>query len=112
LRVLFVSIVTVNRQNSIEMKYTWSQMHGTQSISDSSLFAVVVISDPRSPFIRVKEVTQDHVTYEYKDKSTGKVIQCHIPSNFVLWSTGIAMNPFTQRVSELLPNQVHRKVRA
>jgi NADH dehydrogenase FAD-containing subunit len=32
-----------------------------------------------------------------------------IPSNFVLWSTGIAMNPFTARVSSLLPNQVHRK---
>ena len=25
-------------------------------------------------------------------------------------STGIAMNPFTQRVSDLLPNQVHKKV--
>lgn len=32
-----------------------------------------------------------------------------IPANFVLWSTGIAMNPFTARVSSLLPNQVHRK---
>lgn len=28
-----------------------------------------------------------------------------------LRSTGIAMNPFTQRVSDLLPNQVHKKVR-
>jgi hypothetical protein len=25
-------------------------------------------------------------------------------------STGIAMNPFTRRVSDLLPNQVHKKV--
>ncbi|KAF9014039.1 pyridine nucleotide-disulfide oxidoreductase-domain-containing protein [Cyathus striatus] len=32
-----------------------------------------------------------------------------IPTNFVLWSTGIAMNPFTERVSNLLPNQVHKK---
>lgn len=32
-----------------------------------------------------------------------------IPTKFVLWSTGIAMNPFTQRVSDLLPNQVHKK---
>jgi NADH dehydrogenase len=36
-------------------------------------------------------------------------IEHTIPTNFVLWSTGIAMNPFTSRVSSLLPNQVHRK---
>jgi hypothetical protein len=32
-----------------------------------------------------------------------------IPANFVLWSTGIAMNPFAQRLTSLLPNQSHRK---
>ncbi len=32
-----------------------------------------------------------------------------MPANFVLWSTGIAMNPFSERVSSLLPNQVHFK---
>ncbi len=32
-----------------------------------------------------------------------------VPHNFVLWSTGIAMNPFTKRVTNLLPNQVHKK---
>ena len=32
-----------------------------------------------------------------------------ISANFVLWSTGIAMNPFTSRVSSLLPNQFHKK---
>lgn len=32
-----------------------------------------------------------------------------IPSNMVLWSTGIAMQQFTGRVSSLLPNQVHKK---
>jgi len=58
---------------------------------------------------RVKEVTKDHVTYEYKDIATDQVVRRDIPSNFVLWSTGIAMNPFTQRVSDLLPNQVHKK---
>ena len=39
----------------------------------------------------------------------GKVETCEIPTNFVLWSTGIAMNPFSKRVSELLPNQVHKR---
>ncbi|KAF8338108.1 uncharacterized protein EI90DRAFT_3041655 [Cantharellus anzutake] len=58
---------------------------------------------------RVKEVTNDRVTYSYEDANTGKVVEKSIPSNFVLWSTGIAMNPFTQRVSDLLPNQVHKK---
>ena len=39
----------------------------------------------------------------------GKVETYEIPTNFVLWSTGIAMNPFSKRVSELLPNQVHKR---
>ena len=59
---------------------------------------------------RVKAVHPDHVVYSTKDKD-GKVVEHKIPSNFVLWSTGIAMNPFTSRVSDLLPNQVHKKVR-
>lgn len=57
---------------------------------------------------RVEAVYPDKVVYSQKDK-TGKVIKHQIPSNFVLWSTGIAMNPFTRRVADLLPNQVHRK---
>jgi NADH dehydrogenase len=32
-----------------------------------------------------------------------------IPSGFTLWSTGIAMSPFTKRLTELLPNQSHLK---
>ncbi|KAH7343714.1 nucleotide-binding domain-containing protein [Rhizoctonia solani] len=56
---------------------------------------------------RVKAVHPDHVEYEQREPN-GKVLYS-IPSNFVLWSTGIAMNPFTQRVSDLLPNQVHKK---
>jgi hypothetical protein len=57
----------------------------------------------------VREVHPDHVVYTTKDPGTGKVIEHTIPTNFVLWSTGIAMNPFTFRVSSLLPNQVHKK---
>ncbi|KAF8323338.1 putative NADH dehydrogenase, 64 kd subunit, mitochondrial [Clavulina sp. PMI_390] len=58
---------------------------------------------------RVKEVTPEYVVYTTKDKETGKTTEHRIPANFVLWSTGIAMNPFTRRVSDLLPNQVHKK---
>ena len=50
----------------------------------------------------------DHVVYTTKSPE-GDNIDHEIPSNFVLWSTGIAMNPFTHRVSTLLPNQVHKK---
>ncbi|KAB5595440.1 NADH dehydrogenase [Ceratobasidium theobromae] len=57
---------------------------------------------------RVKAVYPDHVEYEQRERD-GKKTLYSIPSNFVLWSTGIAMNPFTQRVSDLLPNQVHKK---
>jgi NADH dehydrogenase len=53
-------------------------------------------------------VTPEHVIYTTKN-AQGQTEQHTIPSNFVLWSTGIAMNPFTSRVSDLLPNQVHKK---
>ncbi|KAG2020046.1 mitochondrial NADH dehydrogenase [Coprinopsis cinerea AmutBmut pab1-1] len=61
---------------------------------------------------RVAGVTPDSVLYttKRKDESGNLVTEQHsIPTNFVLWSTGIAMNPFTKRVSNLLPNQAHKK---
>ncbi|KAI0345429.1 nucleotide-binding domain-containing protein [Trametopsis cervina] len=57
---------------------------------------------------RVAAVTPEYVTYTTKG-ADGKTETHEIPSNFVLWSTGIAMNPFVSRVSDLLPNQVHKK---
>ncbi|KAL0946786.1 hypothetical protein HGRIS_012959 [Hohenbuehelia grisea] len=57
---------------------------------------------------RVNAVNPDYVLYTVR-KPDGKTEQHSIPSNFVLWSTGIAMNPFSQRVTDLLPNQVHKK---
>ncbi|RPD66620.1 nucleotide-binding domain-containing protein [Lentinus tigrinus ALCF2SS1-7] len=57
---------------------------------------------------RVASVDQDKVTYTRRSPD-GKVETYEIPTNFVLWSTGIAMNPFTKRVSEQLPNQVHKR---
>ena len=57
---------------------------------------------------RVASVQPDKVVYT-KKTADGKIETHEIPTNFVLWSTGIAMNPFTRRVSELLPNQVHKK---
>lgn len=57
---------------------------------------------------RVSAVFPDRVVYTVKG-SDGKISTHEIESNFVLWSTGIAMNPFTERVSNLLPNQVHKK---
>ncbi|PPQ74811.1 hypothetical protein CVT24_003681 [Panaeolus cyanescens] len=57
---------------------------------------------------RVAGVTPTHVLYTKKNEK-GETEQHSIPTNFVLWSTGIAMNPFTRRVTDLLPNQVHKK---
>ncbi|CAK5265079.1 unnamed protein product [Mycena citricolor] len=57
---------------------------------------------------RVGAVTPTHVIYTTKD-ANGETVQHSIPTNFVLWSTGIAMNPFSRRVTDLLPNQVHKK---
>ncbi|KAF8882357.1 hypothetical protein CPB85DRAFT_1378267 [Mucidula mucida] len=57
---------------------------------------------------RVSAVNPKYVLYTVRGPD-GKTEQHSIPSNFVLWSTGIAMNPFTERVTSLLPNQVHKK---
>jgi len=57
---------------------------------------------------RVGSVHHDHVVYTLRSPD-GTITEHEIPTNFVLWSTGIAMNPLTKRVSDLLPNQVHRK---
>ena len=56
----------------------------------------------------MKQIFPDKVVYTTKGEG-GKLVEHEIPTNFVLWSTGIAMNPFTRRVSNLLPNQVHFK---
>jgi len=58
---------------------------------------------------RVSSVHPNHVVYTKKDKATGKLTHYEVPANFVLWSTGIAMNPFTSKVAGYLPNQVHKK---
>ncbi|KAJ3773955.1 hypothetical protein FB446DRAFT_686955 [Lentinula raphanica] len=57
---------------------------------------------------RVAAVTPEHVIYTARD-ADGQMTQYTIPTNFTLWSTGIAMNPFAKRVTDLLPNQVHKK---
>jgi len=56
----------------------------------------------------VASVTPTHVLYTVQN-AEGKTEQHSIPTHFVLWSTGIAMNPFTARLTSLLPNQVHKK---
>ena len=50
---------------------------------------------------RVSSVHPDKVIYTVRGKD-GKSTEQEIPANFVLWSTGIAMNPFVARVSSLL----------
>jgi len=57
---------------------------------------------------RVGAVHPDKVIYTTRGKD-GKTEEREIPTNFVLWSTGIAMNPFTSKVAGYLPNQVHKK---
>lgn len=57
---------------------------------------------------RVHSVYRDHVVYTVRSLD-GTITKHEIPTNFVLWSTGIAMNPLTKRISDLLPNQVHKK---
>ncbi len=48
----------------------------------------------------------DKVVYTARD-SDGNIKKHEIRSNFT--PTGIAMNPFTEKVTTYLPNQVHKK---
>ncbi|CAO1639175.1 unnamed protein product [Sympodiomycopsis kandeliae] len=57
---------------------------------------------------RVKEVKPDSVIYTIKHED-GSVTEKEVPSGMTLWSTGIAMSPFTKRMTEVLPNQSHLK---
>ncbi|KAF8723433.1 hypothetical protein AX14_009277 [Amanita brunnescens Koide BX004] len=57
---------------------------------------------------RVSSVGPDTVVYTAKD-SDGNIKKHEIRTNFTLWSTGIAMNPFAEKVTTYLPNQVHKK---
>lgn len=47
---------------------------------------------------RVKRVEKDKVIYTKKDPETGKLSEFELPSGFTLWSTGIAMSPFTKQL--------------
>ncbi|ORX38316.1 hypothetical protein BD324DRAFT_620416 [Kockovaella imperatae] len=59
---------------------------------------------------RVQEITPDKVVISLKSEKEGEAPKIEeIPAGFVLWSTGIAMQPFTRRLVELLPNQFHSK---
>ncbi|KAH8924245.1 mitochondrial NADH dehydrogenase [Atractiella rhizophila] len=55
---------------------------------------------------RVKEITQGSVTYSTR-ASDGTWTDSTLPTGFVLWSTGIGMNPVTRRIADKLPNQAH-----
>ncbi|KAM6500321.1 hypothetical protein JOM56_003335 [Amanita muscaria] len=57
---------------------------------------------------RVSAVDHEKVTYTTKNRD-GKTEKHDIPTNFTLWSTGIAMNLFAEKVTGYLPNQAHKK---
>lgn len=56
---------------------------------------------------RVRSVSDKSVVYTTKDEN-GTPVEHELQSGFTLWSTGIAMNPFTEKVASILPNQYHR----
>jgi hypothetical protein len=87
------------RINSTEIMSTCLLPHGKYSLYPGS---------PHLIFISVSAVTPTQVIYTIQN-AQGQTEQHSIATNFVLWSTGIAMNPFTSRVSNLLPNQVHKR---
>lgn len=60
---------------------------------------------------RVSSIHPDRVSLTIKDPAdpNAKPRAVDLPAGFVLWSTGIAMNPFVRRLVELLPNQYNKK---
>ncbi|TIA92319.1 hypothetical protein E3P99_00637 [Wallemia hederae] len=57
---------------------------------------------------RVSRVEKDKMIYTLKTEKGDKTEHV-IPAGFMLWSTGLGMNPFAKRVCEQLPNQFHSK---
>ncbi|WAR63956.1 hypothetical protein PtB15_16B115 [Puccinia triticina] len=59
----------------------------------------------RAEIDTILKITPTSVSYSTKaDKHKLNTI----PAGFVLWSTGIAMNPLTQKLAQYLPNQYHK----
>ncbi|KAI8327727.1 hypothetical protein BC941DRAFT_364392 [Chlamydoabsidia padenii] len=62
---------------------------------------------------RVVRIDKDKVIYKLKptggDKSADPEL-CEVPFSLCLWSTGIAMTPFTQTIAEQLESQKHQRV--
>jgi hypothetical protein len=50
---------------------------------------------------RVTAIALDNILFRRKN-AEGKIEEFSMPTNFVLWSAAIAMNPFTARVCSLL----------
>ncbi|KNZ53903.1 NADH dehydrogenase [Puccinia sorghi] len=59
----------------------------------------------RAEIDTILKITPSSVSYSTKAE---KNKQHTIPAGFVLWSTGIAMNPLTQKLAGYLPNQYHK----
>ncbi|BEJ16244.1 hypothetical protein CspHIS471_0508490 [Cutaneotrichosporon sp. HIS471] len=57
---------------------------------------------------RVVEVTDSCVRITVRGHD-GELAEKEVPASLVLWSTGIAMQPFTRRMVEKLPNQFNSK---
>jgi NADH:ubiquinone reductase (H+-translocating) len=53
---------------------------------------------------RVSKVEQDKIHYQTKNLDTGEVTDHSLPAGLILWSTGVTLNPFTQRVKDQLTN--------
>ncbi|KAI5309916.1 hypothetical protein KEM55_002130, partial [Ascosphaera atra] len=53
---------------------------------------------------RVKEVAEDRIYFSQRDEEGREVVK-EIPCGFVLWSTGVAQNPFVKHLTTTLPAQ-------
>lgn len=103
------STLLFQTRSTQEIRTSLQEMASSWSLKLGWFLPVVYLRFDDSYPHRVSSVHPDRVVYTRKDKETGKLVEHEIPANFALWSTGIAMNPFTSKVAGYLPNQVHKK---
>ena len=57
---------------------------------------------------RVTKVAKDSIYFTKKDEH-GNVTNLSLPAGFVLWSTGVTLNPVTQKVKDALIGSQHNR---
>ncbi|KAI3632808.1 hypothetical protein MIR68_008883 [Amoeboaphelidium protococcarum] len=58
---------------------------------------------------KVTQVEEDQLTYEFSNRDTKKVETIKIPYGLCVWTTGVGMQPLTERIVQKISSQSHSR---